>query len=385
MSYNGHAVIDMDSHIYENWDLDRTYKEYMDPEYRDKYEEFSRVLKGQFVGAALWPRSPVYPMGTYDSVGFRPTSAMPQGIGTGEPSRAPTHHGMEIDAACNWDPEVRLRDMDRAGIDTNVMFASFSDSFCVLKEIGFESALNRAYHRYMYNYCAGQEGRLRWVGNSTLRDVPETIAQLKHWTEHDDNFAGMFISRACPDGTMLDNPVLHPLFAVSQELDMPIWIHGGANRPPLTPWVHATNALYHGVGGAYALSALIGGGVFDLFPTLRVGLFESGCGWMPWIVEKLDDGFRPGSALTPNLKLKPSEIVAEGRVFCAVEADEDFIEHTVEVLGEDILLFSTDYPHQGTPWPDGVSMITERKGLSDSAKVKMLSENGKRFLPRLAD
>ena len=44
---------------------------------------------------------------------------------------------------------------------------------------------------------------------------------------------------------------------------MPIWVHGGANRPPYTPWVTAANALYHGIGGMYALTGLYGGGVFD--------------------------------------------------------------------------------------------------------------------------
>ena len=47
-------------------------------------------------------------------------------------------------------------------------------------------------------------------------------------------------------------------------------------------------------------------------------------------------------------------------------------------------MFTTDYPHSGCPWPDGVPMITERKGLAESAKVKWLGENAKRFMPSLA-
>jgi predicted TIM-barrel fold metal-dependent hydrolase len=180
---------------------------------------------------------------------------------------------------------------------------------------------------------------------------------------------------------MLDTPLLHPLFAASQELDLPIWIHGGAYRPPLTPWVDATNGVYHGIGGLYALHGLIGGGVFDLFPKLRVGLFESGCGWLPWAMEKLD-ALGPDNPMTPNLKRTPSEILEGGQIFCSVEPDETFVEHAVEVLGEDIWLFSTDYPHSGTPWPDGVSMIAER-ALPESAKIKLLGENARRLLPRL--
>lgn len=43
MSYNGHVVVDMDCHIFEGWDLDRTFKDNMDPEYREKYVAFSQA------------------------------------------------------------------------------------------------------------------------------------------------------------------------------------------------------------------------------------------------------------------------------------------------------------------------------------------------------
>src|SRR5688500_1570182 len=104
----------------------------------------------------------------------------------------------------------------------------------------------------------------------------------------------MLIRRACPDGAMLDHPRLDPIFQASQELDLPIWVHGGTGRPPLAPWVGGTNAIYRGLGGMYAMAGLVGGGVFDLFPKLRVGLFESGGGWLPWLTERLNDGFTPG-------------------------------------------------------------------------------------------
>ena len=386
MSYNGYTVIDADCHIREYWDLDRTYKDYIDPAYRETYARFSEALRAcqrwpgdMGLPRLLWPGPPPHPMGIYDAF-----LAPRGGDGTSAPNRAIGSSGIAIDPSCNWDPAIRLRDMGTAGVDISVIFASLTDGYCMLNDVSFEGALQRAYHRFITDYCAESGGRLRWVGSSTLRDIPETIAQLHHWSARDRNFAGMFISRACPDGTMLDNPSLHPLFAASQELDMPIWVHGGSNRPPLTPWVEAPNAVYHGWGGMYALSALIGGGVFDTFPRLRIGLFESGGGWMPWLVEKLNDGYRPGSVATPYLKRPPSEIVASGQVFCSIEADEVQLEHAVRVLGDHIWLFSTDYPHTGTCWPEGARLIGERSGLSESAKSKMLGENAKRFLPLLA-
>jgi predicted TIM-barrel fold metal-dependent hydrolase len=172
---------------------------------------------------------------------------------------------------------------------------------------------------------------------------------------------------------------------------MPLFIHGGTLRPPLTPGAHSLdnsgfliNAVYHAWGGMTAMGALIGGGVFDEFPRLRAGMFESGGGWMPWLVEKLDDAYHPGSSMTPKLRRKPSEVVAEGRLFCSFDPGEEYLAFAVERLGEDVWLLGTDYPHQGSSFPEGVQRIAAVEGLAESAKVKILGANGLRMCPRIA-
>jgi predicted TIM-barrel fold metal-dependent hydrolase len=112
--------------------------------------------------------------------------------------------------------------METAGIDISAIFPSSADSFCALRDVGFEGALHRAYHRHMAGYCAASGNRLWWIGASTMRNIPEAVAQLQYWAKEDQHFAGMQISRACPDGRMLDNPDLYPLYAASEALDLPL-------------------------------------------------------------------------------------------------------------------------------------------------------------------
>jgi len=392
MSYNGHLVVDTDTHIREYWDLDRTYKEYIDPKYLATYERLSAAIRGAQrrpgdVGfGPVYTHPPLRPLGVYDAFGTRGRGGSADGEA---PNRAILRNGTEIDPACNWDPNCRLRDMDEERVDVHVLFSSQSDNFCVLHDVGFERALNEAYHRYASAFCSESKGRLRWLTNAVIRDIPATIAELTYWAEHDENYAGVFVTRMLPDGGLLDSPDLYPLWERTQDLDLPIWVHGDPDHQPLTPgYASLNNAAFSrpvlkGWGGQAALGALIGGGVFDLFPRLRIGFFENGGGsWMPWFIEKLDEGYRPGSSSTPYMKRKPSEIVAGGQVFCAIDPLEK-LRNCVEDLGEDVWLLGTDYPHTGTPWPNSVSIIADRPELSESAKIKMLGENAKRFLPRL--
>ena len=384
MSYHGHLVVDMDSHVREAWEPARIYDQYIDPDHRETYERFAeaaqalRTREGD-VGwdKLLWPRR-ARPLGVYEEfLAPRATDA-----------RAPraTHVGTTIDPAVNWDPSVRLQDMDTAGIDVAAIFSSYASGFCNLRDVAFESALHRAYSRFMSDFCSEGEGRLLWIANASMRDMPETIDQLTYWGERDRYFAGMYVPRACPDGRLLDNPDLHRLFAVSEDLDLPIWVHGDEFIPPATPPAASLSdtafarGVLQGWGSMTAAGALIGGGVFDLFPSLRIGLFETTAGWMPWFIEQLDESYVPGSAATPNLKRRPSEILAGGQFFCGIEPGERGIANCVNELGEDIWLFETDYPHHGTEWPGSAPLVYERTDISENAKVKMFGENARRFL-----
>lgn len=389
MSYNGHIVIDTDSHIREYVELDRTYRDYIDPDYRDAYAQLSRVVAMRreaglptalFMNpwAIIEPSNEGRPLGVHDTFGAeRPP----------RPGVGPQKSTVEV----NWDPQLRLADMDRAGVDISLLFPSHSPSFCTLRDVGFELALHRAYHRFMTDYCAEADGRLRWATVATMRDVPATVEELTYWGERDPNLVGVLLSPACPDGRLLDTPTLHPLYQRAQDLDLPVLIHGGVLRPPYTAGAtelgnsgFLIRAVYQPWAGMTAMGALIGGGVFDLFPRLRVGIFETSAGWVPWLIERLDETYRPESGLTPHLKRTPSEIIAEGRLFHAVESDERYLAHCIEALGEEMWLFATDYPHIGSPWPDGVPNIANRSDLSERVKTKILGANALRLCPRLA-
>ena len=135
----------------------------------------------------------------------------------------------------NWDVKARLEDMDRAHIDVNVLFPTHVSSYCALRDVGFENALYRAYHRWVVDFCAQAPKRLKWTLVANMRDVPSGVAELKYWAERDPNLVGVYISPQAPGGKLLDNPDLYPLYDAAQALDLPLLAHGGTARPPYGP------------------------------------------------------------------------------------------------------------------------------------------------------
>lgn len=104
---------------------------------------------------------------------------------------------------------------------------------------------------------------------------------------------------------------------------------------------------------------------------------------MPWLIERLDECYESKPNLVPKLKRKPSEVLADNRLFHSIDPGERYVEHCVQELGEDIWLFATDYPHTGVAFPNGAQAAVDRPGLTESAKRKILAANAQRLFSRL--
>ena len=124
-----------------------------------------------------------------------------------------------------------------------------------------------------------------------------------------------------------------------------------------------------------ALTALFDGDMLEKYPDIRFAFLESGCGWAPYWVRRLDDHLRnrkPGH-------IPASQMVRAGRIFFGCEPGEYHIPHVIAELGEDCLLYSSDYPHADSQWPRTVQMTRAVQGLSKSAQRKILGDNAARF------
>ena len=137
----------------------------------------------------------------------------------------------------------------------------------------------------------------------------------------------------------------------------------------------------HPFGQMAVVMDMIAGGVLDRFPSLRVGFFESGLGWIPYWLDRLDEHFAVMGQHTPSLKRPPSEIFREQ---CFVSMEPDELSGLRWIIEKDLLrciLWGSDYPHFDSTYPGA---YTAAKATFDAASAgaaqQIVCENPRRFM-----
>jgi predicted TIM-barrel fold metal-dependent hydrolase len=133
-----------------------------------------------------------------------------------------------------------------------------------------------------------------------------------------------------------------------------------------------------------AMAAVIGSGMLDRFPELRVGLVETGHGWLAsWAFHVDAVADMVGHASQP-LRQKPSEDARGPQYYQSIELHEGegVLKSVIELLGPDTRVFATDYPHAEGWFPKTVETVLGWSSIPDDAKRQLLLDNGVRLYRR---
>ena len=180
-----------------------------------------------------------------------------------------------------------------------------------------------------------------------------------------------------------------PIYRAAERHGLPIGIHAGSSfrHPPSAlgwPSYYLEDYISQAPGFAASLNSLVTEGVFQKFPGLKVVLLESGVTWLPAYFWRINKTWRGVRAETPWLERLPSEIIREHVRVTIQPFDEPEepaqIATIIEEIGcDEMLLFSTDYPHWHFDDSDALP-----DGLPESLVRKILVDNPLETYPRLA-
>jgi predicted TIM-barrel fold metal-dependent hydrolase len=138
-----------------------------------------------------------------------------------------------------------------------------------------------------------------------------------------------------------------------------------------------TQAIEFPIENMISLGHLMFSGILDRFPKLRVSVLESNCGWMPFWLSRLDkcsSGRHSVFFDAEPIMSMPSEYF-QRQCFVACDADESGIKFCIEQLGDDNIVFNTDYPHADAPDPDKPVPEMIAQPIGDESKKKIFWDN----------
>ena len=187
------------------------------------------------------------------------------------------------------------------------------------------------------------------------------------------------------NGRTLGHPAYEPFWAACERLSIGVALHEGSNvRLPsagaerfTTRFAH--NAASHPLEAMLAFASLLEGGVLERHPRLRIGFFESGCGWLPYWLWRMNSTYEyMRGEVAENVRMKPSEYFRRHCVV-ALERGEPGLQELIQMIGTDNLVFGTDYPHTDHG-EDVVDHVMElRSVLPEETMRKILWDNPARF------
>ncbi len=280
------------------------------------------------------------------------------------------------------DPKRRLADMDRQRIARSILFPTFGLTFAGLARLDVQIALCRAYDDWLAEFCSADPTRLVGVAVPPQGDPRAALEETRR-AVREYGYRGVMLRPNPINGRTLLHRDWTPLYAFLEAENIPLCVHEGTTQhvPQSGNDRFEDFALRHVASHPHeeqlACLALVMGGVLERHPGLRVVFLESGCGWLPHWLERMDDHAQSWGWAMPKLPLKPSEYFARQ---CVISCDpgERTIESVVSLCGEGSVVFATDYPHPDALAGDLVARIEERPGLSAEAKQKILVENARR-------
>jgi predicted TIM-barrel fold metal-dependent hydrolase len=256
----------------------------------------------------------------------------------------------------------RPRALDQLGFASQLVFTTWClNNFGLEKPqdaaLGYATAT--AHNRMMADFCATDR---RFLGTAYIPffDIERAIALTR---EAIDQGAKALLIPSRPQGRSASHVGYDPIWAMAQEAGLPILFHVGdekkldeqyfENGLPRVKDFHGgeenfTSVSYLAIPHSVelTLAAMIIDGVLDRFPRLKIGVIELGASWLPGWMRNLDgaaSAFSKNEERLQKLSLKPSEFV-QRQVRVTPYPHED-VGWLVANAGEDVFLFSSDYPH----------------------------------------
>lgn len=359
-------VVDCDSHVMEPPDL---WQRYLEPKYRDRairVEEadgVERLIIGEKVvlegvlaalGGAHIPRAQLMAGGLKYVDGCEPAS---------------------------YEPGARALLLDEWNVDKGVLFPTICILPFPIDDNDLANAYCRAYNNWQAEFFQSIPDRVIPIAVVNWHDVDAAAAELDRCLKL--GFRGLFVPPETVDGKRPGDTHFDPIWSRLQDAGLPGCLHVivrfDRTEVPFAGW-HASSPgpLFGFALGATgqlipAITSLVTDAVFDRFPRLKIVSVEAGCGYAAYLMDRLDEKYQFFDFALP-LKRKPSEYFRSNCYFVA-EPEERTIGAMLDLVGEDRIIWGSDYPHIDSTLAAPQLIRQSLAGLTEARQQRVLGDN----------
>lgn len=279
------------------------------------------------------------------------------------------------------DPADRLGAMRTDGVSMEVLFPTYALTFYGFEDAALQEAAFRVYNDWIAEYCAATPGRLIGIPCISTYNIDHAIAEMARCKEMGLN--GAQIWHVPPDGLEFSTDHYERLWSASVDMDMPINLHiltgfsytrAGARKGGIEHYRGSVELKLH--DAIRILFDFIFYGILDRHPKMKLVLVEFEIGWIPWLLQQWDFYTNRFREVNPvPIAMRPSDYF-DRQIFASFIKDNvgtALIDHG---WGLDNCMWSNDFPHGNTSWPNSREIIARDLGhFSGKDREKLLWRN----------
>ncbi len=291
-----------------------------------------------------------------------------------------------------YDPDARIKDMDLDGIESEAVYPTVAlGGFRLVQDNDLLNAIFRTYNDWITDFCDAYPKRLKGIGTINVDTIPEAGKELQRIRKN--GLVGAMITVYPREDWGYDRPEYDPVWAAAQDLDMPLVMHIGSNRPGPGQEFMEVKTIKLAIAAnrdhwfRVSLAYMIFSGVFARYPRLKIGSVEHEIAFVPHFLERIDYQYKsrvrgmgpgmPGSIFGTVVYpdgIIPSDIFHRN-VFCSFQDDVLGLKDR-EIIGVDNLCWGSDYPHPESTFPKTKEVLADIfRGVPDEDTAKILGGN----------
>jgi len=307
------------------------------------------------------------------------------GITGGRRGRILVDHGFTTGVLRPAEPKLRREDQERDGVEAEIIYGILGISRGILGNTGVSNIalladIYHAYNDYVAGFNRSLPGRFFGLGCLPNHDGHAAAAEIEHCARLGLPGA-VFVpwSAAMPPWHQMWEPMWSAAAETGQVISFHVFEGGGSlvgyevkgvkNVASTGSWTVVAPIQMDEVLASVVLS-----GVCERHPKLRLVLGESGIGWLPYMLERLDDTYEERLADDLKLPLPPSAYFKR-QIWATFQKDCHGVRAMAEIA-PDRVMWGSDYPHRDGTWPFSQKAIDEQfRGIDETIKRKMLWDN----------